>query len=77
MSGISVPNTLLNGCANDADDVAGVPSVLIEEPGECRCAFIHRSFRAGIAGGVEEPCDQCLVTAALIVGCEEGLSDVE
>ena len=57
--------------------MAGVPSVLVEESQKCRCAFIGCGCWAWIAGGVEETSDQCLVTAALIVGCEEGLGGAE
>ena len=57
--------------------MTGVPSLVIEESRECRCAFIGCGCWAGITDGVEETRDQCLVTAALIVGCEEGLGGVE
>jgi hypothetical protein len=77
MSGIRVPNALMNRSTDNANQVAGVPSILIEESRERRWAFIGCQFRARIASGVEETCDQGLVTAALVMGCEEGLGGVE
>lgn len=56
--GVRSSEALEDEGANESDEVAGVPAVLIQKLGECCCAFDLGVFGSGIAGGVEEACDE-------------------